>query len=112
MPIYANIPFSQYADGLINVDLKPNAAIGGLDMRFTVWRHFGGSSGLIQKSMASGYYGVSGMNIVNSGEGQFQIQLNSIDTSGLPYGNYAAAVENWSSGFRTTVSEGFLTLYP
>jgi hypothetical protein len=60
--------------------------------------------------MASGYYGVSGMNIVNSGQGQFRITLDAVDTSGFVAGNYAYEIRRLNSGNITSLTQGYITV--
>jgi hypothetical protein len=112
MPILADFTLCRYEDGSLVVSLAPGTNIGGWSMRFALQHRFGGISGIIEKWMASGYYGVSGMNINNSGQGVFNIGVNSADTSGLDFGNYAYTVERLDSGFRTILTEGYLQLTP
>lgn len=82
-------------------------------MRALVQHRFGGISGIIVKSVASGFAaGQSGFTYLNSGQGQFQVNFNSVDTSGMDYGNFAFAIERLDSGSRTVISEGYLMLSP
>ena len=112
MPIQADFTFSRYEDGILSVALTSPTAIGSWDIRFRVQRHFGGLSGLIAKSMASGFNNVSGIAVVNSGQGIFNVTLNSVDTSGLEYGNYAYSIDRFDSGNRTILTEGYVALTP
>lgn len=112
MPIYTDIPFVQANDGVLDVMLVPPTSIVGWSIGFQVTRRFGGSSGIIQKYMASGFLGVSGITPINAGIGQFRVTINTNDTSGLSYGAYAAQALRLDSGFRTTLTEGFLVLTP
>lgn len=112
MPIYTDMPFVQANDGVLDVMLVPPTSIVGWSIQFQVTKRFGSSSGVVQKFMASGYQGVSGISPINSTIGQFRITLNASDTSGLQYGAYAAQVFRVDSGFRTTLTEGFMILSP
>lgn len=112
MPIQVQAPLVRMEDGLLVVQLTPAVAIGGQSWQFECMNRFGGVSGRIIKNMSSGFIAVSGMNIVSSGLGTMNITINSRDTSGLPYGNYAFAVTRLDSGNRTAATEGFLLLLP
>lgn len=113
MPTPANFTISRRQDMVLTVPLAPPVIIGGWDVRFQVNHNFPLApvlSGLIVKSMASGFYNVSGMNIVNSGEGIFRININSPDTSGLEMGNYAYTISRTNSGSVTSLTEGYMTV--
>ena len=112
MPVIADYSFVKFDDGTITVGLQNPTPIGGWDIRYVVTRRFDGSSGLIVKSVASGYNGQSGITITDSGQGVFNIALNGIDTSGLNPGNYASKCERTNSGFHTTLTLGYLLLLP
>lgn len=108
MPIIADYTIVRGEDGAINLDMTPPTAIGGWDVRFYCTKRFGGVSGLITKSVASGYNGASGITVTNSGQGQMRINLNSADTSGLDIGNYSYKVERLNSGFVSCLSQGYM----
>lgn len=112
MSVSVVFPYSQFSDGTLTIPLQPPTAIGGWNVRMTCMKRFGGVSGFFVKSMASGFYGVSGMNIVNSGNGTMNATINSADTSGMAYGTYAVVIERMDSGFRTPLSNGFLINTP
>jgi hypothetical protein len=102
----------KYEDGILTVSMSPPVAIGGWEIQFKTTKRFGGTTNLFTKSVASGFNGQSGITITNSGAGIFNIQVNSVDSSGLDFGNYAAVSERLNSGSRTTLTEGFLLLMP
>ena len=80
-----------------------------------VARRFGSDdiSGLITKTCASGFgAGQSGITILNSGQGQFQVSLRAQDSSGLLWGCYQYAAERMDSGSRTILTKGHLILAP
>ena len=112
MPVYTDITMLKFEDGTFIVSLAPQSPIGGNNLRWQVVKRFGSTSGLITKSVASGYNNVSGINVTNSGAGVMQITLNSSDTSGLDYGNYVYALERLDSCSRTVISEGFFSVLP
>lgn len=107
---YTDFSWIKYDDGVLTIALTPPAPIGGWDLRFSLTKRFGGESLLVTKSCASGYNNVSGINIVNSGQGIFNVALSSVDTSGLQPGLYASRCERMNSGARTTLSEGYMVL--
>lgn len=111
--VQQDFSFSKFEDGVLTVVMTPATAIGGRSIQFEVSHRIGGStSGMPIKSVASGYNNVSGINITNSGAGQFNVIINSADTSGLDYGNYAYQVTRLDSGNRTVISEGVFTVGP
>lgn len=103
---------AHFADGVLTVSMAPPVAIGGMDLRFTLTKRFESAAPLVQKSMASGFYGVSGMNITNSGQGVFQVQLFGSEMSGQDPGAFAWTVQRLTSGVRTLVADGYLVLLP
>lgn len=113
MPAYSDFCITKKNDSTLTIPLSPPVPIGGWEVEFQLNQNFPlppKSSGLIVKSMASGFYGVSGMNIVNSGQGSFRVSIPSVDTSGLCAGNYAYAIRRTNSGFYTTLTEGYASL--
>ena len=112
MPIIANYPLVRGQDGTLTISLTPATSISGWTIQATFLQRFGGSSGLIQKSMASGHDGVSGISLLDGAAGSFRVTINAGDTSGLEYGNYSYNVSRLDSGFATVLSEGFLLLKP
>lgn len=103
---------SALEDGTLTVSLVPPIPIGGFSMEYLETSRFGGLSGIVQKYMASGYYGVSGMNIVNSGLGVFSVQMNSSDCSGFDFGNHAYLIQRTDPGARTVFVEGYRLILP
>ena len=103
---------ARYEDGVLTIPMVPPVAIGGWSIRYTEQKRFGGSTNLITKSVASGFNGASGITITNSGQGIFNIAINSVDSSGLEYGNDAFVVERMDSGHRTSLTEGYRLINP
>lgn len=112
MPIFTDISVVKYEDLTIPVTLSPPVAVGGLDLRFSVLRHFDGVSGIVEKFVSSGYNNTSGINITNSGQGIMSIRVRSQDTSGIDPGSYAWVLESLSSGVRTSLAQGFFVVGP
>ena len=113
MPILVDFPWAKYDDGTLVIQMSPPTAVGGWDVRFRVTKRFGATSGVMpDKFSASGYTGVSGVTVAESGIGVFQIALGSTDTSGLPYGAYACQFARTTSGSYTTLEEGYMILTP
>ena len=112
MPVISDFSLAKFQDGTLTISMAPPQAIGGWPINFTVEKRYGSSDSLILKSVSSGFNGVSGITVVNSGQGVFNIAINSIDTSGLDWGNYATRSERVNSGARTPITEGFLLLTP
>lgn len=112
MPTLQDFSLCQLEDATVQVNLAPPTNINNFDLRFTMLPRFGGVSGLIQLTCGSGYNGVSGINITNPSQGQFQMSFKSIYTSGLDSKNYAYLVDRTTSGSRTVLTEGYVSLLP
>ena len=112
MPIEADFRIDRGNDQTLVIELKPPVPIGGENIRFTLADRFGSVSPRLVKSMSSGFYGVSGLNIVNSGQGILNVALWAVDTSGMPFGNYAFELRRWDSGSVTDLTQGYLILRP
>ena len=110
MAEFCSFSLHKLEDADITVPLVPETAIGGWSVQMQLSKRFGSTSGHILKSMASGYYGVSGMNIVNAGQGQFSFTVQSRDTSGMDAGIYAYTIRRIDSGFYTDLTQGYMSL--
>ncbi len=109
--IQVDVPLVKYSDGLLEIALEPSAPIGGQAFVFTVTKRFGGLSGLVIKSLASGYAnGESGITVTNSGLGVVSIALNTSDFSGKDPGVYACDYSRVDSGYHTPVTRGYIML--
>jgi hypothetical protein len=111
MPIYTDYDLVRYSDGQLTIALSPPTPIGGWTVLYEETRRFCGTSG-IQKWLASGFNGVSGITVVNSGEGVIRVQINSTDSSGRNPGSYAYTITRMDSGHRTTLAEGYHVMGP
>lgn len=114
MPILVDFSMARNEDATLSVSLQPPTPIGGWDLRFQSSKRHGGLSGGLTppKVSASGFSGVSGITVVNSGQGQFNVSLNSVDSSGLDFGAYAYSIERMSSGARSVLTQGFIQILP
>jgi hypothetical protein len=112
MPTNTDFQLAKSEDGTLTVYMAPPTAVGGWTVEFRVQKYFGDSSGLIRKYLASGLNGASGITVTNSGQGTFAIDLQSINTSGMSFGNYAYTVERTDSSQRTILSLGYMILTP
>lgn len=99
-------------DGTIQVNLQPPTPIGGWSLRFDMWKRFGSDTPIISKFAASGFNGVSGITIVDSGQGVLQVQLFNPEMSGQDFGAYAYRIARTSSGFVTNTTEGYRLCAP
>ena len=103
----------QLEDSIITISLAPPVAIGGWNLQFKAQHRYGGLSGYIIKSSASGYGGgASGITVTNSGNGTVQVAINAGDTAGLLVGNHSYNLERLDSGNRTVLVNGFLSVLP
>ena len=112
MPLIADFTLARQEDSPLTISMSPTVPIGAWNIEFTCQKRFGGQTDLISKITNSGYNSVSGITIVNSGNGTFSVTINSNETSGLQYGNYAYLIERLGSGTRTILVEGYLILTP
>lgn len=110
MPVNMDWSLVRYEDGVVNFGMDPPQAVGGWGVTFTVTKRFGSDAAIMTKSMASGFVGVSGITMVNSGQGQFNINIWEADTSGLQPGNYACRIDRTDSGNKTLLTQGYLLL--
>jgi hypothetical protein len=107
-----NFLWSKFDNGNLVINLDPPTAIGG-SLGFVLGRYFEGDMNTIVKTAASGFNGVSGLTVLNSGQGQFSVALTTADTSGLDYGNYAFRAGAMTSGLVTTeYTLGFMCVTP
>lgn len=112
MPIFTDYSICKFEDGLLTVQLVNPTPIGGWSIRADFTKRLGGTA-RVSKYVASGYpNGASGITIVDSGTGVFRIRLDSADTSGLGYSNYAFDVRRTDSGFVTDIAQGYESVYP
>lgn len=113
MAVTLDFTLERRAAGTLNISMTPPTNLGGHDVRFVLWRrenHASGYvSGLVLKSMASGYgNGVSGIMLVNSGTGEFNVSLAPGDFSGhFEPGLFAFKVVRMTSGQEAVLTEGF-----
>jgi hypothetical protein len=112
MPVIANIQYFSYQDGILTINMIPPTPIGGWSITWSLTKRFGSTDYIAQRFVSSGLNNVSGINITNSGEGIFNVQVKSVDTSGLEWGNYAIYVKRTDSGFVTPLQEGYMVLQP
>lgn len=110
MAIQTDFCFIRNNDGTITVTMTPPVAIGGWTIMWSRTHRFGSDDFKTPKWYSPGFNGVSGITVVNSGQGIFNIRLNSVDTSGLQAGNYANSAVRLNSGSITTLTEGYMTL--
>lgn len=112
MPVLADFSFAKYQDGTLTISLSPPTAIGGWNIVYNQYKRFGSNTPIFTYSVASGFNGASGITVINSGQGIITMRIREENTSGLPYGNYAGMCERMDSGYRTTLSEGYMILVP
>ena len=115
MPVQNSFPVTYGTDFNLVFNLTPAVAIGGWAIQFTAWRHFNGTSGVVQKYANSGYSNVSGITVTNSGQGIVTVnfrQIGVIDASGVGYSNLAYQLYRPTSGNWTVLAEGWLSVQP
>ena len=112
--VFTEFSLVEFSDGILTVALSPPTAVGGWSMAFTVTNRFQGVSGLIQKTLASGYgAGQSGITVVDSGQGRFNIRIWGSDGSGqMDPGTYAMQFNRTDSGMVTPIAKGWFLRLP
>lgn len=96
---------AEYNDGTFTIPLSPPTAIGGWSLEFVQTKRFGGDP-IFTLSCASGFSGVSGLAVVNSGQGILQATIPSAPVSGLDAGTYTFTLFRTDSGTRTVLAVG------
>ena len=105
-----NFQFSRYQDAILTIDMAPSFNVFGCQGEFFLTERKGGDR-IFTKSFNSGYTtGQSGITVTNTGIGRFNVTIDSVNTSGLDFGNYFATFKRLNSGFITTLSEGYITV--
>ena len=112
MPVQLDFPLQKYDDAVLVISLAPPVVISGKSIQFQVIKRFDGTSGLITKSMASGFNAVSGMACIDGSQGIMSITIMPSDTSGLDWGCYSYRNRILESGANTTTTEGYMILNP
>lgn len=112
MATRSDFSFFQTQRGTLRIILNPPQPIGGWNIEWYLGKRAGGLSGTVHKYVNSGYNNVSGINLQNSGQGIFDISIDSVDTSGRDPGNYYYRAIRLGSGLQTQISYGYMKLLP
>ena len=112
MPVIADFSIARNQDFTLPINLEPATNVSGWAVQFLAQNHFGGVSGYMLKSAASGFNNVSGVNCVDGVQGRFTVKVFAQETSGLAFGNIAYSFNRMDSGFHTPLVLGFLTIAP
>lgn len=111
MPIVENITISPNTDCVIQCQISPPTPVGSWSAEFVVKNRFFGISGLIQGSTASGYSNyVSGMSVINSGNGLLAARITQPQISGWSPGAYVYEFARTGSGVNSLLSCGNLNI--
>lgn len=111
MAVQMDFSWSQYDDGVLQINITPPTSMSGQNVEFRVGRYFGGEMDTIVKSCASGFNGVSGIALANGGA-TLNVTIASVDTSGMQYGNWSYQARRTTSGFVTETTLGLMLLNP
>ena len=109
MPVQTDYSFYAMEDGVISITMTPATNIGGWGLEWMLLKYRDSTSGLVVKTGASGYAGsgnLSGLVVTNSGNGTFNVLLNSQDISGRDPRVYFHRTRRTDSGYRAVVQEG------
>lgn len=112
MAIIQDFSLDRTEDATVTIVMTPPTPIGGWSIRTTLTKRYGSVSGIFDKYVSSGLNGASGITVVDSGLGVFNVKIDSNDTSGLNYGNYVHCSKRLDSGFVTVLTEGFVSIMP
>ena len=111
MPVFSNIAITKFEDTLVTITISGGYSSGNA-LQLQVRRHFASESGLIVKSMASGYIaGESGLTQTNPLSGLVGASFLRADTSGLDPDIYSYDLAKTTSG-RLVLNNGFWELFP
>ncbi len=123
MPVEVEISLVRQEDVVATLSMVPPVPISSWSIELNVSKRLGGET-LFKKCYSSGYDTVSGIHILDSGVGParpgylvswagiLSFRINSVDTSGWTFGNYAFQVVRLDSGSRTVATEGYLLVTP
>lgn len=107
MPIVTDYSLARSETGTLTVSMIPPTPIGGWTLEYRLTKRFGSSDYIILGSVTSGYNGVSGITVVNSGNGIVNITNQPAFVSGKTPGNYAWQLVRTDSGMATEIAKGF-----
>lgn len=110
MSIKADFNLCISEDATLTIEMAPPTPIGAWAIHFQCTVRPGGTSGLIDAYVASGYNGASGITILNSGAGIFNVFIPGASTSGFDEGDYYYQARRTTSGQNTVLSEGYMVL--
>ncbi len=99
------INLASYNDGTINIPLAPPTAIGGWSITFEQTKRLGGNP-IYTLYVSSGRNGVSGLQVVNSGQGIIVATIPALAVSGLDPGTYTFTMRRTDSGSQTILATG------
>lgn len=108
MSVQVDFTLSRVEVGTLDIPLEPPTAVGGWTIEYQMWRRQGATgTPLSLKSIASGYDAVSGITMINSGQGMFRVSLAPADVSGMSPGNYYYQIIRTDSGQQTLLTQGY-----
>ena len=108
MPQYFDFGLIPNTDLTLQVQMTPPVNISSWGIQLYMTTRFGGISGVIVSYLASGYSNnVSGMSIINSGQGIFSAFIPKLLMSGRDTGDYAYNFNRTDSGSAAVLVEGF-----
>ena len=98
-------------DATLSFAMSPPTGIGGRNLQFLIQKELGGLSGIYLASVNSGFNGLSGITITDSGQGRASITIPSLCTSGLDPVNFSYKI-SFQDYPVTSLTEGFVLLNP
>lgn len=111
MPVFGNIAVVKFEDTTVDLTISGGYP-SGTALQLQVRKHFNSESGLIIKSMASGFVaGESGLTQVIPASGTLRASFLRADSSGLDPDIYAFDLAKTASG-RLVTNNGFWELFP
>lgn len=107
MPLESDFLLQRDENGNVIITLTAPSPVGGEYLRFQMTKRFGSDTSIYSAYSNSGVDGVSGLSILDSGQGKVQISFEPSYVSGYEAGNYACKLQRLSSGRWTKIWEGF-----
>lgn len=113
MAVFSNISLFRFEQKTQNITVSGGmSGMSGCAVAFSVRNRWDGESGLITKSLNSGFVtGESGLTIVNQVSGTIGITFVTADTSGLIAKNLTWDLTRTTSG-RLVTNAGYVNLLP
>lgn len=114
MPVITNFSMAAGSDQAVTFYLTPAQPVGGWSVQYALAPRNGGSPMWTATLVSGQTNGASGLTVLNSGQGWFQLTLTggSGGISGLVPGTYAGVLSRTDSGLARILAESILMVTP